>query len=156
MVSIDHPENLTFCKGMSKEDLRRLVSVGEVKNHPAGAYLFREGMHSDHIFLLGEGKVALEMSLPDTEVVRIQTVGPGELLGWSPLLGLGYMTASAVTLEPCRVLVLDVKRILALVEKDPSFGVDLMRRLARTLVRRLEATRLQLLEAHRYDGQAVS
>jgi CRP/FNR family cyclic AMP-dependent transcriptional regulator len=156
MVAIEKLESLTFCKGMSKQDLQRLISLGEVKSYPAGAYLFREGLHSDQVYLLGQGKVALEMSLPDAGPVRLQTVGPGELLGWSPLLGLGYMTASAVTLEPCRVLALDTKRVLALVDEDPRFGVDLMRRLARTLVRRLEATRQQVLEEHRYEGQAVS
>jgi CRP/FNR family cyclic AMP-dependent transcriptional regulator len=139
MVSIDHLERLTFCKGMAKEDLRRLVAVGEVKSYPAGTYLFREGLHSDHVYLLGEGRAALEMSLPEVGVVRMQTVGPGELLGWSPLLGLDYMTASAVTLEPCRVLALDAKRILALVDENPRFGVDLMQCLARTVVRRLRA-----------------
>jgi CRP-like cAMP-binding protein len=156
MVTMDKLAGLTFCKGLPKEYLKRLLSAGEVKTYPVGSYLFHEGQRCDHVFLLGEGQVGLETSLPDVGAMRVQTVGSGELLGWSPLLGMGWMTASAVALTPCRVLALDASRILALVAEDPRFGLELMRRLAITLARRLNGTRIQLLEAYRNEGQAVS
>jgi CRP-like cAMP-binding protein len=156
MVLMDKLETLTFCKGLSREYLERLVSAGEFKTFAPGSYLFHEGQHSEHVYLLSEGSVGLEVSLPDHGPERVQTVGPGELLGWSPLLGLGWMTANAVALAPCRVLALDAGRVLALVDEDSRFGTELMRRLAITLARRLNATRLQMLEAHRNEGQAVS
>ncbi len=156
MVTMDRLENMVFCKGMSREYLQRLLSVGEVKKFAPGSYLFHEGQHSEHVYLMGEGEVALEVSLPEHGPERVQTAGPGELIGWSPLLGMGWMTASAVALQPCRVLALDARRVLGLVADDPRFGVELMRRVAMTVARRLNATRMQLLEAHRDEGQAVS
>jgi CRP-like cAMP-binding protein len=156
MVTMDRLEALTFCKGMATEYLTRLLSAGEMKNVPMGSYLFHEGQQSRYVYLLGEGLVGLELSLPEVGTVRLQTVGPGELVGWSPLLGQGWMTASAVALSPCRVLAVDAARVLALAAEDPRFGMELMQRLAVALARRLNATRLQLLETHRCEGQAVS
>jgi CRP-like cAMP-binding protein len=156
MVMIDQLEGLTFCKGMRREFLDLLATAGEVRNCPTGSYLFREGQHSDNIYLLLQGGVGLEVSVPDLGPVRLQTAGPGELLGWSPVLGLGWMTASAVALSACRVLALDVRKVLRLADEQPRFGMELMRRLAMTLARRLNGARMQILEEHRNEAQAVS
>jgi CRP-like cAMP-binding protein len=156
MVLLDKVEGLTFCKGMPKEYYARLFAAGEFKTYPEGSYLFHEGLHCDHVYLLCEGEVGLEISLPGTGPVEFQTVGPGELLGWSPLLGLGWMTASAKALVGCQVLALDVGKLLEMAYDDPRFGMEVMRRLAVTLARRLNATRLQLLEARCTEDQVVS
>jgi CRP-like cAMP-binding protein len=102
------------------------------------------------------GQVALETSVPGQDPVCIQTVNAGELLGWSPVLGLGVMSATARALTHCLVLALKADRILALAEEDPKFVLEFMRRTAITLGRRLNATRLQLLEALGNEAQAVS
>jgi CRP-like cAMP-binding protein len=156
MVVLDKLDKLNFCKGLSKDYLRRLVSLGEFQSYRVGDCIFHEGVTSRSVYLLAEGIVALEVSVPGREAMRLQTVEAGELLGWSPLLGMGYMSATAVALSPCKALALDAERIVALSETDPSFVLELMRRTALTLARRLNATRMQLLEACSEEGQAVS
>jgi CRP-like cAMP-binding protein len=156
MVLLDKLDKLNFCKGLSKDYLRRLVALGEFRTYRPGDCIFHEGVTSQSIYLLAEGRVALEVSVPGREPMRLQEVEAGELLGWSPLLGLGYMSASALALTPCKVLALDAGRILSSSESDPAFVLELMRRTALTLARRLNATRMQLLEACNTEGQAVS
>ena len=94
--------------------------------------------------------------MPGHEPARLQTAGPGELLGWSPVLGLGPMTATARTLTPCRLIAIDAGRIVELGKQDPLFGNEFLRRTAIALAKRLNATRLQLLEASGNELQAVS
>jgi CRP-like cAMP-binding protein len=149
-------DKLAFCKGLSNEYLRRLVSLGEIKTYEPDDRIFFEGQSSDFIYLLTAGQVALETSMPGREPMRVQTVDAGELLGWSPVLGLGVMSATARALTPCCALALDAHRILALAEEDPKFVLEFMRRTALTLARRLNATRLQLVEACAGEGQQVS
>lgn len=156
MVILDKLDKLSFCKGLPKDYLRRLVSLGEFRDYEAGENIFLEGVSSEEIFLLAEGYVSLETSIPGQEPMRVQKVGPGELLGWSPILGMGVMTASARTLLPCRVLAVNAGRILALADEDPKFVLEFMKRTAITLARRLSATRLQVLAACNNEGQAVS
>jgi CRP-like cAMP-binding protein len=156
MLVLDKLEKLNFCKGLAIEYQRRLFALGEIKSYPVGERLFFEGQICKDIFLLAEGQMVLETSLPGQEPMRLQIVGPGELLGWSPILGLGPMTATARAITPCHVLALNADRIWSLAEEDPKFVLELMRRVAITLARRLNATRLQLLEAYPDASQVVS
>jgi CRP/FNR family cyclic AMP-dependent transcriptional regulator len=156
MVTLDRLEKLSFCKGLTKEYMQRLVSLGEFKTYRPGDCIFYEGVTSAAVYLLIEGEVALETSLPGHDPVCMQTEEAGELLGWSPVLGLGYMTATARVLTPCRVLALNAAKILSLAEADPAFVLEFMRRTATTLARRLNATRLQVLEVYRDEAQEVS
>ena len=156
MLLLDKLDKLNFCKGLSMEYLRRLSAAGEVKAYQPGDRLFFEGQSSQEVYLLTDGEVLLETSLPGQDAMRLQTVGPGELLGWSPVLGLGVMTATARAATPCHVLALNADRILSLAEEDPKFVLEFMRRVAITLARRLNATRLQLVEAYQDRSQEVS
>jgi CRP-like cAMP-binding protein len=156
MLVLHKLDHLNFCKGLSIEYQRRLFAAGEIKSYQPCDRLFFEGQSSRDIYLLADGQVALETSIPGQDPMLLQTVGPGELLGWSPVLGLGVMSATARAITPCHVLALNAERILALAEEDPKFVLEFMRRVAITLARRLNATRLQLLEACRDTSQVVS
>jgi CRP-like cAMP-binding protein len=156
MLVLDTLDKLTFCKGLSREYQQRLLSLGEIKTYRPGERLFFEGQTSEHVYLLTLGQAALETSVPGHGPMRVQTVEPGELLGWSPVLGLGVMSATAHALTSCCALALDARRVLALADEDPKFVLEFMRRTAITLARRLQATRLQLVEAYAWEGQQVS
>ncbi len=156
MLVLDKLDQLNFCKGLSTEYQMRLFSAGVIKAYEPGDRLFFEGQSSKEIYLLADGQVSLENSIPGQEPVGLQTVGPGELLGWSPVLGLGVMTATARAITLCHVLALNADRILAMADEDPKFVLEFMRRVAITLARRLNATRLQLLHACQDTSQVVS
>jgi CRP-like cAMP-binding protein len=74
------------------------------------------------------------------------TVGAGDLLGISPVLGQTRMTATARTVAPTQALQLNVGQILTLCEHNPRFGYEFMRRAALAVAKRLNATRLQLID----------
>jgi CRP-like cAMP-binding protein len=156
MLVQDTLDKLSFCKGLSKDYQRRLLSLGEVKTYQPGDRLFFEGQRSENVYLLTQGQVALETAMPGQEPMRFQTAEAGELLGWSPLLGLGVMTATARALTPCCALALHAPRLLALAVEDPEFVLEVMRQTAVTLARRLNATRRQLVESCCDEGQQVS
>jgi len=156
MLILNNLDKLNFCKGLSLDYQRRLFALGEIKTYQAGDLLFFEGQRSTVIYLLADGQVALEIAIPGQEPMSLQVVEAGELLGWSPLLGLGVMSATARALTPCHVLAMDVNRILTLVDEDPKFALEFMRRVAITLARRLNATRRQLLEVNQNTTQVVS
>jgi CRP-like cAMP-binding protein len=59
------------------------------------------------------------------------------------------LTATARAVTPCRLVALDVPRLLALCECHPRLGFTLMRRMVGVLAKRLGATRTQLFEAYR-------
>lgn len=150
-VTLESLKSLAFLAPATDDELRRFISIARAEQHSAGAVLFREGDHLPHVFVVTAGTVALEVSGTDHRPRRFQTVGPGELLGWSPLLGPGPMTASARALTDAAVLAFDATAILALCEQDPQFGFRFMRRTAAAIAARLSATRLQLLDVYRHE-----
>jgi CRP/FNR family transcriptional regulator, cyclic AMP receptor protein len=147
MILLDMLEDLDFLQGLAPEHLRQVARIGQLREYPPGAFLFQEGKHAHEVFLVMRGEISLEVELPGRGAVPIQTVGRGELLGWSPVLGLGPMTATARTRTWCRLIALDVGRTRDLCRDEPRFGVEFFQRLAAALARRLHATHLQLVQS---------
>ncbi|MFO0891174.1 MAG: Crp/Fnr family transcriptional regulator [Isosphaeraceae bacterium] len=131
--------------------LEPLASIASLRRYAPGTLVFREGQKESNLHLIVDGAVSLEFCTPGLGCKRLQTVGGGELLGWSPLLGLGEMSATARVLRPTTLLVVDARQLLALCEHNPRFGYELMKRTALALSQRLSATRLQLLDVYRHD-----
>ena len=123
-----------------------LTGLATLRSFAAGAVLFHEGAACQELFVVAAGHVALDMSVPGRGPVRILTVGPGELLGWSPLLGGGNMTAAATALQDSTVIALPGAALRDMCAADHDFGYRVMRQVALALSQRLVATRLQLLD----------
>jgi CRP-like cAMP-binding protein len=147
---------IRFLDGIADEDLHRIASVARLHSYRPGAVLFREGDCLTQMFLIAEGNVALEVGVPGHGARRIHTVGAGELLGWSPVLDQGPMTATGRALAPTQVVAIDAFQVLALCHQDPNFGFAFMRRMARALAQRLNATRLQLLDVYGTELPAIA
>jgi CRP/FNR family cyclic AMP-dependent transcriptional regulator len=145
-----------FLEDISEEELQRIASVGQLETHQPGAVIFREGEEVSCVFLVADGSVSLEICLPGQGCRRIQTIGQGELLGWSPLLGKVPMSATAWALTGVRLVALDAAQMQALFHFDPRFGYTFMRRAVAALATRLNATRLQLLDVYRSELPLVA
>jgi CRP-like cAMP-binding protein len=139
-------EQLRFSAPLPREVLEQLAAESTVRRVPAGTYLFREGSDNRNLYLIRSGRLALEMNVPGRGEVRILTLGPGEMAGWSALLGDGKMTAGAVAVEDTEVVAAEADKLRQLCQSNRDFGYHLMRRMAAALSQRLLATRLQLLD----------
>jgi CRP-like cAMP-binding protein len=156
MVALETLAKLNFLEGFPPDYLKPLAAVAQVVKVPAGEVLFREGETSPCIYLVISGKVALETWVTGKGATRIQTVGPGKLLGWTPILTQGPMTAQAIAVEPCQLVAINALQVLEACAQNPSFGIEFMRRTAMALSRRLNATRQQLLESYEANMPVMS
>jgi CRP-like cAMP-binding protein len=151
MIPLDQLRGLRLFEGVAEEHLAALAAVAEVREVPAGAVVFREGESTPYVYAVVDGRIGLELRVAGRGSVLVHTVGAGELLGWSPLLQLGPMTATARAVTPCRLLALRAPQVLAVAEQSPRFGMELMRRAAVALAQRLNATRLHLLDVFKAE-----
>jgi CRP-like cAMP-binding protein len=145
-------ESSPFAAELSPEWLRRLVDAGVLRRFAPGAVLFREGDRSDAFYLVGFGHVALDMTVPARGTTRLLTVGPGEMLAWSALLGSARMTATATAVDDVEVFEFSGAVLREWCEADPSFGYRWMRQFSTALAARLLATRIQLLDLFTADA----
>jgi hydrogenase maturation protease len=145
-VSPELLRGLAFLSPLTDDEASTLAAAATVECHPEGTVLFREGDTLRTVWVVVSGEVGIEVRGADRRPRRLQTVGAGELLGWSPVLARGYMTATARALTGVRLLALNADAVLGLCEADPRFGYQFMKRVAAAVASRLNATRLQLLD----------
>ena len=142
-----------FFEGLAPEHLALLVGCATNVRFDAGAFLFRTGEEANRFFLLREGTVALEAAAPGRQPVVAQTLGAGEILGWSWLVPPYHWVFDARALAPTRAIALDGKCLRTKCEADHDLGYELLKRTAHILWERLEAARLQLLDAYAPPGR---
>lgn len=133
-----------FCAGLPPRYLAPLARCADALSFAAGQYLFREGTTSEAFFLLRDGAVSLETG----GAFAVQTLGPGDVAGFSWLATPNRWEYDGRALEPVSALRLDGPRVLTECGKDPSLGYVLMRRFAALAADRLQASRLQVLEVY--------
>ncbi|MEX0679487.1 MAG: cyclic nucleotide-binding domain-containing protein [Pirellulales bacterium] len=147
---------LRFCESLPEHVRERIAASATLRTFAADTILFREGTQNDQLMIISVGRVALDMRVPPRGDVRIVSLGPGDMVAWSALLGGGRMTTSAVALEDTQIVAIRAADVLALCQSDPVFGYHLMRQVALALANRLVATRLQLLDLFADTAPVIS
>jgi len=138
-----------FLDGMNESLVGTLASCASNVVLPAGAYIFREGEEARVFYLIRTGKITLKIHAGEKGPIGIQTVSPGEVLGWSWLISPYRWHFDAFAIEEARAFALDATCLKSKCEADHSFGYEMLRRFSEVLGRRLEATRYQLLDVYR-------
>lgn len=114
----------------------------------AGQRLFREGDPANTFFLVRHGLVALDAFSPHRGVVTLDTVGPGELTGWSWLMPPYRWHFTGRAIEDVRAVEFDGACLRSKFDTDPALGYALLSRFATIIVERLQATRFQLMDVY--------
>jgi CRP-like cAMP-binding protein len=144
MILREELEHASFARELSAAHANELARMARLKECASGTVLFEEGADSPFIYCVLSGVVSLQVEEPYGESVEIDTVGPGELLGWSPVFGRHSMTASAHAATECRLAVFEVSRIRELCERDPGFALAFLSRVGLEVSDRLRSTRRAL------------
>ena len=142
---IAHP----FLKGLSTPHLEILGSCAREVAFGADERLFREGDPANRFYLILEGEVALESDAGERDPVLIQTLGAGEVLGWSWLLPPYYWQFNARAVRPTKAVFFYGTRLREACERDHDLGYELMKRTAAVVIQRLQAARRQLVAAQK-------
>ncbi len=137
-----------FLRAAAAHQLERLARISQERRFPANTVIARQGEIGNSIYLVIDGTIALEICAPGAGCKRILTVGPGELLGWTPVLDPGGWTATARALSDSHLIEIEASQLRQLCDVDTSFGYEFMKRIAKALATRLNATRLQLVNLY--------
>ena len=141
-----------FFRDLPQPYLQLLVGCAMNVRFNAGQLIFQQGEPADHFYLLRSGTVNIEIPTPERGSLTIQTLGEGDVLGWSWLFPPYRWTFDARALTLTRAIALDGACLRAKCERDHSLGYDLLKRFAAIVVERLQATRLQLLDVYGTHG----
>lgn len=152
---IEQLADLQFSTEFPAAVLQALSGIAKERTFDPGAFLCREDERISDLFLIVRGHVGVEMLVPGRGQVRVLTLGPGELLGWSAIVGDHGATATGIAIEETHAIVIPSESLLSLCQTDFEVGYLVMRQLAKTISQRLDATRLQLLDLFATESPKV-
>ncbi len=113
----------------------------------SGELIFREGETANRFYLIESGKVVLESAGDAGAAVTIDTIGAGDLLGWSWLFPPYVWQFSARALEPTNAIFFYGTVLREHCDADPSLGFELFKRMGEVMIKRLQSARTHLLKA---------
>ncbi len=144
-VLAGHP----FFSGMDPRYLQLAVGCAANVRFNAGELIFQQGYDAEHFYLIRAGKVALEIHVPGRGGLTIQTLGAGQVLGWSWLVPPYNWRFDGRAAEVTRAIVFDGKCLRGKCEEDHELGYELQKRVISILGEHLDATRFRLLDVYR-------
>jgi CRP-like cAMP-binding protein len=143
-IVAEHP----FFAGLEEQYLQLLAGCASNVRFEGGKYILREGEEASQFFLIRHGKVALEISAPHRGPLIVETLGEGDILGWSWLVPPYHWSLDARAVDLTRAIALDGKCLRTKCEQNHDLGYELLKRFAHIMERRLETTRFQLLDVY--------
>lgn len=137
-----------FFQGMEDRHIELITGCAKNVRFGEEQLIFREGDSADHFYLVREGLVSVQCMIPHRGITTVQTVGVGEVLGWSWLFPPHRWHFDARTQQATHALEFNGKCLRTKCEADHDLGYEFFRRFIRIVGERLEATRLQLLDMY--------
>ena len=96
--------------------------------------------------MIGSGRVALRLRVPERGPTTILTIEAGDVVGWSAVVPPHRSTSTVIALETTELILMDGEGLRAELEVDPELAAAVYSALLEALARRLVATRQQLLD----------
>ena len=113
---------------LTPEELRAISAHAATRAFPRNAVILNEGDRTDTLYVIVEGRVKIFVADADGNEVVFHTQGPGEYFG-EMMLDEGPRSASVMTLEPSRFLVVPKAELKTFLARNPDFAVRLIEKL---------------------------
>jgi len=121
---------------LSDADVQWLASYGVKSVVPAGAFLVRRGVAIDHLYILLDGRLSIELA----NGVEAATLMTGEVVGEISFVDSRPPLASVRAQLPSVVLGIDKTHLKLKLESDGGFGSRFYKAIALFLADRLRST----------------
>lgn len=147
-MTADVLPEVTALRRLTGDQRAAVAATGRDVAVDEGARLFEEGRPATACWVITSGQVAVEALVPGRGRVVVQTVGDGDVLGWSWLVPPYRWHFGATAQSPVTAVRLDAAGLRELAESDPELGYHLALGLFETVLDRLQNTRARLLDLY--------
>ncbi|MCF6524860.1 cyclic nucleotide-binding domain-containing protein [Streptomyces sp. JJ36] len=133
--------------GLPAGHREQLAALARQRFFPMGARIFEEDGPADRFWTVHSGTVSLDLRVPGRRLpVVMESLGPGELLGWSALVPPHQWHMGAEAASPVRAEEFDIEAVRRLCAADPELDLALCHYVSRVVAHRLRASRNRLLD----------
>ena len=133
-------------EGIREETRKKILKTAREESHASGDLLFHQDDLALHFYILVEGRVRVSVG-PQGLLAHVAS-DPGDMIGWSSLVGNKTYTASAECLGPVKVSKIEKSQLDKILHDDPISGMTFFRHLAALIGRRLAESYAATLTGH--------
>ncbi|MFF3500975.1 Crp/Fnr family transcriptional regulator [Streptomyces sp. NPDC003247] len=138
----------TLSTALPAEHRERLMRVAREVSFASGERLFEEGRRADRFWIVRTGTVVLDLHVPGRRAVTVESLGHGELVGWSWHFPPYRWQLGAEALSPVRAWEFDAEAVRAMCAQDADLGRAIATWVGRVVAHRLHASRIRLLDLY--------
>ena len=134
--AIESLRSIPLFQKICDEDLASLAGVVIERRFPKHATIVEEGLPGDYMYVIREGRVKVTKSSDDGREKILDILEAGSFFGDMALFDRAPRSASVKTLQPCRLLALSRRDVLAVLQRSPDFAMAIIQ----VLIQRLRET----------------
>lgn len=114
---LDNLRNVPLFAACSNKDLERIAKASEEITMTAGSIITDQGQTGREAFIVLDGSVTVRRNGK-----KVATLGPGTVVGELSLLDHGPRTATVVCDTDCKLLLLDQRHFMSVLEQVPTLA----------------------------------
>ena len=126
-------EHVYLFQDLDADDLAQLAQRATLKRFPKNSVLVNEGDETDSLYIIHSGKVKIYISDEEGKELVLSIHGPGDYFGEIALLDESPRSASAMSLEECKLYVLSKTQFESFLKQDTAICLRVMRSLTRRI-----------------------
>jgi len=134
-----------FTAGLAESQTARLASIARIVTFAEDELILEEGQRSAAFYLLTVGSVAVELRTPRYSVC-VQSLGPGEVFGWSALLENQDTLFRVRAREATSAMRIEGAALQEACKSDPAFAAEILDRTLKVVAGRVRATEIRFAE----------
>jgi len=124
---------------LNDRELEQIAQTGKVEELGAGAPLTEAGFAANHLYLIVDGKVSLQVKGPQGRPLPADELGPGQILGWSSLVGPYIYTADSETVEHSTLIIFNGSKLRQIFEINNHIGYRILKGMGNVISKRIAA-----------------
>lgn len=147
MVTAHDLKQFNLFAGLDEAELAQIARLCVRRTYDSGAEIFSPGSPAGDIFMLEGGNDVVQIEINICEHAPrtvLHTLQKGEVFGWAALVPPHQRTATARCVEKAKVICLNGKDLIGLLDKNEHIGYVVMKNLSGILSTRLTYTTLVL------------
>jgi CRP/FNR family transcriptional regulator, cyclic AMP receptor protein len=122
---LEHLRSVPLFSSCSQKDLERIAKASEEITMTAGSMITDQGQTGREAFIVVEGTVTVKRNGK-----KVASLGPGTVVGELSLLDHGPRTATVICDTDCKLLLLDQRHFMPVLEQVPTLAHKLLASLA--------------------------
>jgi hypothetical protein len=125
-------------EGLTDDELRLVVAIGEQRQVPAGERLANAGSRGENLFVILKGEIQLLSHAPAEVVVRTARVG--QTVPLAAIIDPPVLVTTVEATTDCAVFAIPRQPLIDLLELHPMMGFQVYRAVARSFEHRYRQT----------------